>query len=157
MLWGTGDWAKRETRAEMSNPISDSDDHAPGGPGEAGGGSRPEGGPSASPGGPSEPGDSGSRRPPPPPDPPLLYPRPPFPWARLFYAIGFSFVAWAVFWVIVALLAPLHYITIAITGRANEELQSMSQRAVHYLFELLGFIAGARDEKPFPLGPFPRT
>jgi hypothetical protein len=87
--------------------------------------------------------------------PPPERPRPPFPWARLLYAIGFGFVAWAVFWVIVALLAPLHYITIAITGRANEELRLMSLRAVRYLFELLGFITGARDEKPFPLGPFP--
>jgi hypothetical protein len=83
-------------------------------------------------------------------------PRPPFPWPRLFYAIGFSFVAWAVFWVILALLAPLHYVTVAITGRANEELRAMSLRAVHYLFELLAFITGARDEKPFPLGPFPK-
>ena len=102
-------------------------------------------------GGPFETG-AGQQAPPPPPP----FTRPSFPWARLFYAIGFSFVAWAVFWVIVALLAPLHYITIAITGRPNEELQLMSLRAVHYLFELLGFIAGARDEKPFPLGPFPK-
>ena len=80
----------------------------------------------------------------------------PFPWSRLFYAIGFSFVAWVVFWVIVILLAPLHYITVAITGRANEELQLMNLRAARYLFELLGFIAGAHDERPFPLGPFPK-
>ena len=91
--------------------------------------------------------------PPPPPPPP---PRPPYPWARLLYAIGFAFVAWAVFWVVVLLLAPLHYITIALTGRPNEELQMMSLRAIHYLKELLGFITGAMDEKPFPLGPFPK-
>jgi hypothetical protein len=114
-------------------------DHGPRGPQSA-----------ANVGGPIESGTSPQAAPPPP------FPRPPFPWARLFYAIGFSFVAWAVFWVIVALLAPLHYLTIAITGRANEELQLMSLRAVHYLFELLGFITGARDEKPFPLGPFPK-
>src|SRR5450432_3680063 len=116
-------------------------DHGPTGPENA-----------ADAGGPFQSGTSEHTAPPPPPP----FPRPPFPWARLFYAIGFSFVAWAVFWVIVALLAPLHYITIAITGRANEELQLMSLRAVHYLFELLGFITGARDEKPFPLGPFPK-
>ena len=75
---------------------------------------------------------------------------------RLLYAIGFSFVAWAVFWVIVLLLSPLHYITLAITGHANEELQMMSHRAIQYLRELLGFISGSKDEKPFPLGPFPR-
>ena len=108
--------------------------------------------PSPPPGGPAEPGGDGPS-PPPPPPPPL---RPPYPWARLLYAIGFCFVAWAVFWVIVLLLAPLHYITIAIKGYPNEELQMMSLRAIHYLKELLGFITGARDEKPFPLGPFPK-
>ena len=74
---------------------------------------------------------------------------------RLLYAIGFSFVAWAVFWIIL-LLALLHYVVIALTGHPNEELRMMSLRAIHYLKELLGFITGALDEKPFPLGPFPR-
>jgi hypothetical protein len=119
----------------MTPEIFDSGPHGPEGAANAGG-----------------PSGSSQQAPPSPPS----FPRAPFPWSRLFYAIGFSFVAWAVFWVIVALLAPLHYITIAITGRANEELQLMSLRAVHYLFELLGFITGARDEKPFPLGPFPK-
>ncbi len=112
----------------------------------------PDGTSAASPGGPAELG--GSAPPPPPPPPPP--PRPPYPWVRLLYAIGFSFVAWAVFWVIVLLLSPLHYITVAITGHPNEELQMMSHRAIHYLKELLGFISGSKDEKPFPLGPFPR-
>jgi len=104
------------------------------------------------PGGLAGPAELGGGAPPPPPPPP----RPPYPWARLLYAIGFAFVAWAVFWVVVLLLAPLHYITIALTGRPNEELQMMSLRAIHYLKELLGFITGAMDEKPFPLGPFPK-
>jgi Domain of unknown function (DUF4389) len=144
----------------MNETSSVSDDHGPSGPGGQDGssgasGPSPPGGSS----GPDEPAGSSAGSPPPPPPPPANpppYPRPPFPWARLFYAIGFSFVAWAVFWVIVGLLAPLHYITIAITGRANEELQQMSLRATHYLYQLLGFVSGARDEKPFPLGPFPR-
>jgi hypothetical protein len=131
----------------MSDPSSGIGDHEQGSSGAS------EAAGSTNAGGSSQPG-SGSA--PPPPRPPSFYPRPPFPWSRLFYAIGFSFVAWAVFWVIVALLAPLHYVTLAITGRANEELRMMSLRAVHYLFELLGFITGARDEKPFPLGPFPK-
>ena len=120
----------------MSDPISDPGNEA---------GRPPEGGAGAGPGG---------SPPPPPPRPP--HHRPPYPWVRLLYAIGFSFVAWAVFWVIVLLLSPLHYITVAITGYPNEELQMMSLRAIHYLRELLGFISGSRDEKPFPLGPFPR-
>ena len=88
-----------------------------------------------------------------PPPPPV---RPAFPWVRLFYAIGFSALAWVVFWGIVLILAPLHYITLAITGSTNEELRQMNLRATHYLFQLLAFISGAHDEKPFPLGHFPK-
>ncbi len=81
----------------------------------------------------------------------------PFPWARLLYAIGFGFIAWVMFWLIVGFLAPLHYIVLAITGKPNEELKEMTLRAVHYLVELLVFVTGAGDEKPFPLGPFPKV
>jgi len=81
----------------------------------------------------------------------------PFPWARLLYAIGFAFIAWVMFWLIVLFLAPLHYIVLAITGKPNEELKEMTLRAVHYLVELLVFVTGTGDEKPFPLGPFPKV
>jgi hypothetical protein len=83
--------------------------------------------------------------------------RQPFPWLRLLYAIGFAFVAWVMFWLIVLLLAPLHYIVLAITGKPNEELREMTLRAVHYLVEVLVFVTGTGDEKPFPLGPFPKV
>ena len=81
----------------------------------------------------------------------------PFPWVRLLYAVGFGFVAWVMFWLIVLLLAPLHYIVLAITGKPNEELREMTLRTVHYLVELLVFVTGTGDEKPFPLGPFPKV
>src|SRR3981189_581211 len=80
--------------------------------------------------------------------------RAPFPWLRLLYAIGFGVIAWVMCWLIVLLLAPLHYIVLAITGKPNEELKEMTLRAVHYLVELLVFVTGTGEEKPFPLGPF---
>ena len=83
--------------------------------------------------------------------------REPFPWMRLLYAVGFAIVAWVKFWLIVLLLAPLQFITIAITGKPNEDLKQMSLRAIHYLVELLVFITGTGEEKPFPLGPFPKA
>ena len=58
---------------------------------------------------------------------------------------------------VVLLLAPLHYIVLAITGKANQELREMTLRAVHYLVELLVFVTGSGDDKPFPLGPFPKV
>src|SRR3979411_2091386 len=81
----------------------------------------------------------------------------PFPWLRLLYAIGFGFIAWVMFWLIVLLFAPLHYIVLAITGKPNEELKEMTLRAVHYLVELLVFVTGTGEENPFPLGPFPKA
>jgi hypothetical protein len=83
--------------------------------------------------------------------------RRPFPWLRLLYAIGFGFIAWVMFWLIVLLFAPLHYIVLAIAGKPNEELKDMTRREVHYLVELLVFVTGGGDEKPFPLGPFPKV
>ena len=80
-----------------------------------------------------------------------------FPWLRLAYAIGFALLAWTVLWVIVFVLAPLYFITLAITGRANPELQEFNAKAVRYLRDVLFFITGVIEDTPFPLGPFPRA
>ena len=82
--------------------------------------------------------------------------RQPFPWLHLLYAILFGVLGWVMFWLIVLLLAPLQFITIAITGRANDELRQISLRAIHYLSELVEFVTVTREETPFPLGPFPK-
>ena len=82
--------------------------------------------------------------------------RQPFPWLHLLYALLFAVLGWVMFWLIVILLAPLQFITIAITGRANDELKQISMRAIHYLAELMEFVTVTREETPFPLGPFPK-
>ena len=89
---------------------------------------------------------------PPPPASPLRHP---FPFARLIYAVGFAVVAWVVFWFIV-LLAALQFITRAISGHVNEELRQFCRNMIVYLQELLGYATLARDERPFPIGPFPK-
>ena len=86
--------------------------------------------------------------------PPAQEAHPPFPGVRLLYAIGFSVVAWFVFW-IVLLLGLLQFVIIGINGRANEELRHFSVNLVQYLWELLAFITFVRDEQPFPIGHFP--
>jgi uncharacterized protein DUF4389 len=78
-----------------------------------------------------------------------------FPWLRMLYAIGFAVIAWVMLWIIVCVLAPLYFVTLAITGKANTELQDISMKAVFYMRDLLLFISGAREDTPFPLGPFP--
>jgi hypothetical protein len=81
--------------------------------------------------------------------------RTPFPFVRLLYAVGFSFVAWFVGWIILV-LALAQFVVLAITGRVNEELRNFSFSLVQYLWELLAFITFVRDEQPFPIGPFPK-
>ncbi|MBV9989747.1 MAG: DUF4389 domain-containing protein [Alphaproteobacteria bacterium] len=81
--------------------------------------------------------------------------RPPFPFERLFYALAFAVIAWFLFPVLVV-LGIAQFAVYAIEGHANEELKSFTRRLACYLWELLTFICFARDEKPFPFGPFPK-
>ena len=87
--------------------------------------------------------------------PPQATPHPPFPFVRLFYAIGFGVIAYFVLHVLFA-LAFVQFFLLAINGRVNEEMKSFSLNLVQYLWELGAFIVFARDEPPFPFGPFPK-
>jgi hypothetical protein len=89
----------------------------------------------------------------PPPPPPIT--RPPFPAIRLVYAFCYGILAYFVMMILFG-LAVIQFILLAVNGRVNEELKSFSANLVQYLFELLAFIVFARDEQPFPIGPFPR-
>lgn len=86
--------------------------------------------------------------------PPPHEAHPPFPAVRLLYAIGFSILAWFVFWTI-PLLALIQFVMIGVNGRVNEELRHFCANLVQYLWELLTFITFVRDEQPFPIGHFP--
>src|SRR5690348_15968248 len=79
---------------------------------------------------------------------------PPFPGARLLYALAFAFAAWCVFWLIV-LLAPVQFVLLLVNGKLNEELRHFSVNLVQYLWELLAYITFVRDDQPFPIGRFP--
>lgn len=86
--------------------------------------------------------------------PPTQAAHPPFPGARLLYAIAYAIAAWFVFWLILV-LALVQFIVIAVNHRLNEELRNFSGNLVRYLWELLTYICFIRDEQPFPIGPFP--
>jgi hypothetical protein len=87
--------------------------------------------------------------------------RPPFPWERLFYALGFGIVAWCVFWVVIVLalmqfvLVLLQSISANVTGHPSDELKRFTLRMIQYLLELLGYVAFVRETLPFPFSPFP--
>jgi hypothetical protein len=82
-------------------------------------------------------------------------PHPPFPAVRLVYALCYGILAYFVLMILFG-LGVIQFVLLAINGRVNEELKSFSANLVQYLFELLAFIVFARDEQPFPIGPFPR-
>jgi hypothetical protein len=86
--------------------------------------------------------------------PPVQDARPAFPVVRLLYAIGFAFVAWFVFWILL-LLGLVQFLMLALSGRINEELRHFCVNLVQYLWELVAYITFVRDEQPFPIGPFP--
>lgn len=86
---------------------------------------------------------------------PAPTPRTPFPFVRLFYAIGFGILAWVAFSLIVT-LAVVQFVVVAVSGRVNDELKGFSLNLIQYLWELLAFVTFVRDEQPFPVGPFPR-
>ncbi len=80
--------------------------------------------------------------------------RSPFPFIRLFYALGYALIAWFVLHLVFA-LAIVQVAALAVTGRINEELKAFNFSLIQYLWELLAFVAFVRDEQPFPFGPFP--
>ena len=81
--------------------------------------------------------------------------RQPFPIARMFYAIGFAFVAWVVLW-FVFVIGIVQFAVLAVNGRVNDELKGFSLSLVQYLWELLAFVTFVRDDRPFPFASFPK-
>lgn len=86
---------------------------------------------------------------------PPAVPAHPYPFARLFFAVGFGVLAWLVFDAIL-ILAVVQFALIAINGHAHDDIKAFSRSLNQYLFELFAYIVFARDEQPFPFGPFPK-
>ena len=78
-----------------------------------------------------------------------------FPVIRLFYALGYGFLAYFVL-MLLFVLAVVQFVVLAINGRINEELRAFCLNLVQYLWELVAYITFVRDEQPFPIGHFPR-
>ena len=80
--------------------------------------------------------------------------RAPFPFARLFFAVLFGVLASLVFWIVI-LLSALQFITIAISGEKNDELDRFNRRIARYMQEMFDYTMLSSDMRPFPFGPFP--
>jgi hypothetical protein len=80
---------------------------------------------------------------------------PPFPVVRLLYSVLFGVIAFFAMYLLFA-LALIQFIVLGITGKLNDELKVFSVNLVQYIWQLLGFVVFARDDQPFPMGPFPK-
>jgi hypothetical protein len=81
--------------------------------------------------------------------------REPFPFIHLLFAVFYGIVTSFVFWIVI-LLALLQFVTIAIAGEKNDELQQFSRRVATYMKQMFDYMTLASDERPFPFGPFPK-
>lgn len=75
-------------------------------------------------------------------------------WQRGCYMLGFCFLAYFTFWVLL-IMAVIQLIVVAIDKKTSSDLKNFSRNLVQYLFELMAFIGFASDERPFPFGTFP--
>ncbi len=76
-------------------------------------------------------------------------------WVRLLFMIGYGFLAWVVIW-LTLFLAGLQFIVGVLNRELNQDLLSFSRRLVLYLKHLLNFVSFHTEDKPFPLGEFPK-
>lgn len=76
-------------------------------------------------------------------------------WLRLVFMIVYAAIAWFVFGFTV-LLAVLQFIVTALNKSSNDDLKSICRSTIMYLSDLLAYVAFLKDEKPFPLGQFPK-
>jgi len=79
---------------------------------------------------------------------------PPFPVVRLFYSVLFGIMAYLALVLLIA-LAIVQFVVLGINGKLNDELKAFSANLVQYIWQCLSFIVFARDDQPFPMGPFP--
>lgn len=81
--------------------------------------------------------------------------REPFPFGRLALAVVFGCLAAVASWFLVV-FAVLQFVTIAIAGQKNSELQHFSRLTARYVQEAFDYMTLTSDVQPFPLGPFPK-
>ena len=90
------------------------------------------------------------------PVPPVPPSHPPFPVAHFLYAILCGVLAWVVLHVLFV-LAAVQFLMVAINHKPNDNIRSFSASLAEYLRELLAYMTFAREEQPFPVGPFPKA
>ena len=73
---------------------------------------------------------------------------------RLAYTLGFAVLAWALLWFSFA-LTVLQIIVTAVAGQRNPQLADFGSKLGSWMRDILRYLTGASDVRPFPLAPFP--
>ncbi|MGB5091845.1 MAG: DUF4389 domain-containing protein [Parvibaculum sp.] len=74
---------------------------------------------------------------------------------RFLYMLAFWFLGNIAFSLSI-LMGAVQLAVILVTGKRNEELRNFSRNLIQYVWQCLAFVTFASEEKPFPLGSFPK-
>lgn len=74
---------------------------------------------------------------------------------RFLYMLAFWFLGNIAFSLSI-LMGAVQLAVILVTGKRNEELRTFSRNIIQYVWQCLAFITFASEEKPFPIGAFPK-
>lgn len=77
-------------------------------------------------------------------------------WQRFLYMIVFAIFANIAF-SLALFLGVVQIVLLWVRKEKNDELLNFSRNLVAFVGECLSYIIFARDEKPFPIGRFPRS
>lgn len=74
-----------------------------------------------------------------------------FPWERLAFSVLYAFIAWFTFWL--ALVLAIIAGGLRLFGvQADANFGDYAGKATTYLGSVLAYVAGTREDKPFPFG-----
>lgn len=74
---------------------------------------------------------------------------------RFLFMLAFWFLGYIAFSLSI-LLGAVQLVVILIKGSKNDELATFSRNLIQYVWQCLAYITFATEEKPFPLGSFPK-
>lgn len=74
---------------------------------------------------------------------------------RFLYMLAFWFLGNIAFSLSI-LTGAVQLAVILVTGKQNEELRNFSRNLIQYVWQCLAFVTFSSEEKPFPLGSFPK-
>lgn len=75
-------------------------------------------------------------------------------WLKTLYLIGF-FIVYRVLDLVILLLGAVQWGFRLLTGEANQELASFGGSLGTYVGEIIHYLSGASEEKPFPFKDWP--